>query len=244
MLVKCTIAAIAWIATTTFAAAQQPGQVELKIDSTNRTITVSTQGRVEADADVAILHIGFETRPSDAKSAYADGARISNAIVDAIRQAGIPETSIHSESQLLEPVDVKNHKFKLTQNWTVKTPSARAGEILDVAVNAGATDSGQIEWTVEDVHALEDRALEQAVTRAREDAEVMAKASGVHLGSLLYLTNRMGEAGIGMHMEAMEEGDAAQSPRMFGGTVVSSPLAIEPHQVVREAAVYAVFAIQ
>ncbi len=188
-----TFAAIALVVATALAAAQQPSQLELKIDSANRTITVSAEGRVEVDPDVAILHIGFETKPSDAKSAYADGARISNAIVDAIKQAGIPEASIHSESQRLEPVDVKNHKFKLTQNWTVKTPSARAGEILEIAIDTGATNSGEIEWTVENIHALEDQALEQATTRARDDAAIMAKASGVHLGNLLYLTNQLAE---------------------------------------------------
>jgi len=137
MSAKCMIASIALIAGCALAAAQQPSQLKLTIDSTHRTITVSADGRVSVDPDVAILHVGFETKPTDAKSAYADGARISNAIVDAIKQAGIPETSIRSEFQRLEPVDPKNHKFKLTQNWTVKTPPARAGEILDVAVNAG-----------------------------------------------------------------------------------------------------------
>ncbi len=239
MPMKCTVAAIAFIATTGLVAAQQPSKLELKIDSTNRTITVSANGRVSVDPDVAILHIGFETKPTDAKSAYADGARISNAIVEAIKQAGIPETSIHSEFQRLEPVDVKNHKFKLTQNWTVKTPSARAGEILDVAINAGATDSGDIEWTVENVHALEDQALEQATTRTRDDAAVMAKASGVHLGALIYLTNQISTPTVNsFYTNRAPLG--ANSAEMLA----APPLAIEPHQVVREATVYAVFAIE
>jgi len=234
---KCIIASIAILAGCIPTAAQQPSKLELKIDSANRAITVSADGRVSVDPDVAILHIGFETKPSDAKSAYADGAHSSNAIVDAIKQAGIPETSIRSEFQRLEPVDVKNHKFKLMQNWTVKTPPARAGEILDVAINAGATDSGQIEWTVQDLHALEDQALEQATSRARDDAAVMAKASGAHLGALLYLTNQI-TASIGT------------SPLYYAslgaGVVPASapPLAIEPRKVIREATVYAVYAIE
>ncbi len=241
MPVKCTFAAIAFVVTTTLAAAQQPSQLELKIDSANRTITVSAEGRVEVDPDVAILHIGFETKPSDAKSAYADGARISNAIVDAIKQAGIPEASIHSESQRLEPVDVKNHKFKLSENWTVKTSPARAGEILDVAINAGATDSGEIDWTVADVHALEDQALEQATARALDDAAVMAKASGVHLGNLIYLTNQF-ENGGGQYTDALRSADLDTLAR--GGSTASRPLVVAPHQVIREAIVYAVFAIE
>ena len=74
------------------AGAQQASQPQLKIDSTNRTLTVTADAHVSVEPEVAILHIGFETQPSDAKTAYADGARTSNAIVDALKQAGIPES--------------------------------------------------------------------------------------------------------------------------------------------------------
>lgn len=234
---KFTIASIAILAASTLARAQQPNQLELRIDSTNRTIAVRAEGRVSVDADIAILHIGFETKPSDAKSAYADGAQISNAIVSAIRQAGIPETSIHSEWQRLEPVDVKNHKFKLIQSWTVKTPPGRSGEILDIAIDAGATDSGQIEWTVEDIHALEDQALEQAASRARSDAAIMAKTNGSHLGALLYLTNQV-------NAPTPVYSNFAPPAAMDRAAQLAPPLAIEPRKVSRAATVYAVFAIE
>src|SRR5271156_3124764 len=112
MLIKSGIASLAVALGSSVILAQQPNQLELKIDSASRTLAVSAEAHVSVDPEVAILHIGFETKPSDAQSAYGDGARISNAIVAAIKQAGIPETSIRSESQRLEPVDVKNHKFK------------------------------------------------------------------------------------------------------------------------------------
>ena len=152
------------------ASAQQPSQVELKVEAANRTLTVSAEERVTADPDLAILHIGFETLPSEAKAAYAAGAKTSGEIVAALKQAGIPETSIRSESQRLEPIGNRTHKFKLVQSWTVKTAPERAAEILDVAVQAGATDSGDIDWTVQDVHALEDQALDRAAARAKSDA--------------------------------------------------------------------------
>ena len=241
MLVKSGFASVAMALVCSVTFAQQPNKLELKIDSATRTITVSAEGRVSVDPEVAILHIGFETKPSDAQSAYADGARSSNAIVAAIKQAGIPETSIRSESQRLEPVDVKNHKFKLTQNWTVKAPPERAGEILDVTISAGATDSGEIEWTVADVHALEDQALDQAATRARDDAAVMAKASGVHLGNLIYHTNQVTES---VFRPGANNNNAEFHMDRLSSAGAPPPLAIEPRKVSREATVYAVFAIE
>src|SRR5208282_5707037 len=145
---KHAFAAFALLAFSVAAYAQQTSQVQLKIEPTNRTLTVSAEGRVTVDPDVAILHIGFQTQPSDAKAAYASGAKISNDIITALKQAGIPETSIRSEWQRLDSASGKPHKFTLAQQWTVKSPPERAAEILDIAIAAGATDSGQIDWTV------------------------------------------------------------------------------------------------
>ena len=234
---KRTIAAIALLAGCTVAAGQQTTQLELKVDSTNRTLTVTATESVSVEPDLAILHIGFDTQPGDAKSAYTDGARASNAIISAIKQSGIPDASIQSQSQFLDRDWSKLHKFKLSQQWTVKVPPERAAEILDIAVTAGATDSSQIDWTVEDEKALEAQALDEAASRVREDAEALAKGMGVHLGTLIYVSNQISSAPpqpIRYRTESFEAKMAAPAP----------PLAIEPHKVSREASVYAVFAIE
>jgi hypothetical protein len=237
MPVKQAIAAFALLAGCVAAIAQQTSQVQLKIEPTNPTLTVSAEGRVTVDPDVAILHIGFQTQPTDVKSAYAGGAKISNDIINALKQAGIPETSIRSEWQRLDSASGKPHKFTLVQQWTVKTPPERAAEILDIAVAAGATDSGQIDWTVQDERALEDQALDQAAARARADAAVLAKGMGVHLGALVYVTNQISEQRfVAAYANNGAPGGAFAAPPMT--------LAIEPRKVSREAAVYAVFAIE
>jgi len=218
------------------AGAQQPTQPELKVDSSNRTLTVSATDSVSVEPDQAILHIGFVTQPQDAKGAYADGTRASNAITTALKQAGVAESAIRSESQYLDrDWSTKLRKYTLHQDWTVKVAPERAAEILDAAINAGATSSGQIEWTVKDEKALEAQALDKAAARTRANAEVLAKGMGVRLGTLVYVSNQMSAPSFPrpMAMMAMKAADTAPQP-----------LAIEPHQVSREATVYAVFAIE
>jgi uncharacterized protein YggE len=240
MLVKHVFVLSAFVAVSAAASAQQSSQAQLKIEPANRTLTVSAMERVTADPEIAILHIGFETPLSDAKTAYAVGAKTSNDIVAALKQAGIPETSIRSESQHLKRDYKQAHKFSLVQEWTVKTPPERAAEILDVAVAAGATDSGQIDWTVKDEKALEDQALDKAATRARANAEVLAKGMGVHLGSLIYVTNEVSTnrifTSVGVANNSAGGGDWSTVPR--------ERLAIEPRKVSRAATVYAVFEIE
>lgn len=236
MLAKHGIAMVAILAGCTVVCAQQLGPVQLKVDSANRTLAVSAQDQVTADPDVAILHVGFQTLPMDAKAAYAAGAKTSNDIVNALKQAGVAESAIHSEWQRLESVYQKPHKFTLAQQWTVKTTPERAAVILDAAVSAGANSSGDIDWTVENMQALEDRALDGAAARARAQAAVLAKGMGVKLGALIYVTNQISTPVVPIRRFAAMAAPEAQTN--------APPLAIEPHKVSREATVYAVFAIE
>jgi len=232
---------LAFIASTLFlaiipAAAQQPTQPQLKVDSSNRTLTVTATDNVSVEPDQAVLHIGFVTQPQDAKSAYAEGSRASNEIITALKQAGVAESAIRSESQYLDrDWTTKLRKYTLHQDWTVKVAPQHAAEILDAAINAGATSSGQIEWTVKDEKALEAQALDKAAARARADAEVLAKGMAVRLGSLVYVSNQMSAPSFPRPMPMMA---------MKAANADAQPLAIEPHQVSREATVYAVFAIE
>jgi uncharacterized protein YggE len=218
------------------ATAQQASQPQLKVDSTNRTLTVAADETVSVEPEVAVLHIGFETQPGDAKSVYAEGTRTSNAIIDALKQAGVQQSDIHSESQYLnrDYTVPKSHKFKLQQQWSVRTTPERAAEVLDIAINAGANTSGEIEWTVKDEKALEEQALDRATARARENATVLAKGMGVRLGMLIYVSNQLSSPGYPrpMAMALAKSADQNQS------------LAIEPHKVTRSANVYAIYAIE
>jgi uncharacterized protein YggE len=235
MLARTGIVAMVILAGSAAAVAQLPAQPQLKIDPANRTLTVSTENTVTVEPEVAILHVGFETQPTDAKAAYEAGTTTSNAIINALKQAGVPASAIRSEWQRLNSVYGKPHKFTLQQQWTVRVKPEQAAEMLDVAVTAGATDSGQIDWTVEDEKALQDKALEGATERARAQATVLAKGMGVKLGALVYVSNQVSSMPMPIRPMAMRAAPMAEA---------AQPLAIEPHKVSSSANVYAVFAIE
>ena len=92
------------------AAAQQTGQVQLKIDPANRTLTVTAENQVTVDPDLAILYVGFQTQPSDAKAAYAAGAKLRTPLLTPL---STPESlDLHSQrvaaarSAYLKPAQV------------------------------------------------------------------------------------------------------------------------------------------
>ena len=166
---------------------------QIEINKSNRTIAVTATDKATADADTATVHIGFQVFAADEKAVYALGSKTSNAIADALKQAGVSEKTIESDNQNIAPVqpfenqNVPESKramrqFQVTQSWSVKTSAKNAASVLDTAVQAGANQSGQIEWSVADEDALEAQAAGSALKRARDIADQMAKGLSTTLG--------------------------------------------------------------
>ena len=128
---------------------------QIVVSKDNRTIAVTTSAEANAPADTATVQIGFIAYGVDQDSAYALGSKTSNAIAAALKQAGIPQDAIESESQNISPVQQYGNqewtpeervarKFQVTQSWSVKTAAGNGAKVLDVAIKAGANQSGQM----------------------------------------------------------------------------------------------------
>jgi hypothetical protein len=228
---------------TTAATAQQ-----IQVNKDNRTIAVTASEEATTDADTATVHIGFQAFGPDEKTAYANGSRVSNAISKALADAGVPKKDIESQQQSLnrlQPFEIQNlpaderaaRQFTVTQTWDVKTKADDAAKILNTAVNAGANQSGNIDWSLADDKPLEAQAAGKAMTRARAIAEQMAQGLGAKLGWLIYASNQYPER---PPIPIAVAGVA----RMATMKSETAPLAINPRKVTRSATVYAVFAIE
>lgn len=207
---------------------------QIAISKSNRSIAVSASAQAEEVADRAVLHIGFVIYGPDQESAYAAGSASSSAVVGAVTGAGVPKGAIESQTQSIQPVPQygegeQNRKFRVEQNWTVKCGANDAARILDVAVQAGANRSGQIDWAVSDPNDLEERAATLAMKNVKTIAGRLARGFGVSLGPLLYASNK-GPSGPVVVLPA-----AVSAQRI--------ELGINPREVTRSVTVYAVFAI-
>jgi uncharacterized protein len=221
----------------------------VQVNSANRTIAITAIDKVTVLADTASVHVGFITFGPDSDAAYANGSRLSNAIVKALTTAGIPNDAIESENQNVSPVqeyqvdkltpaEKAQRKFQVTQSWTVRTNAADAAKTLDLAVKAGANQSGQIDWSLKDENAAQAEAAAKALQRARTVAGEMAKSLNVKLGPLLFASNETQAEPVRPLMRVMD---------MKGGAVAAPPpppLAINARQIEKSATVYAVFAIE
>ena len=67
-----------------------------------RTISVNGTALVTADADLAIVRVGYKLYAPDAGSAYASAIETSNAVMQALTASGVPRSAIESTSQVLQ----------------------------------------------------------------------------------------------------------------------------------------------
>jgi hypothetical protein len=221
----------------------------IQVNKENRTIAITATDKVTAMADTATVHIGFITYGPDKDAAYAAGSRLSNAIIKALTAAGVPSDAIESENQNVSPVqeyqtdklipaEKAKRKFQVTQSWTVRTNAADPAKTLDLAVKAGANQSGQIDWSLQDENAAQAQAAAKALQRARTVAAEMAKSLNVKLGGLIFASNETQAEPVRPLMKN----------RVMNGLLADdknlAPLAINPRQIEKSATVYAVFAIE
>jgi uncharacterized protein YggE len=221
----------------------------IQVNKDNRTIAITATDKVIALADTAAVHVGFIAYGPDSDAAYATGSRLSNAIIKSLTSAGIPSDAIESESQNVSPVqdyqvdkltpaEKAQRKFQVTQSWTIRANASDAAKILDLAVKAGANQSGQIDWSLKDENAPQAEAAAKALQRARTVAGEMAKGMNVKLGALIYASNETQAEPVRPLMKAMMVSNGALA------APAPQPLAINPRQIEKSATVYAVFAIE
>jgi len=221
----------------------------VKVDKNNRTIAVTASDKATADADLAVVHIGFQIYGPDEATTYANGSKASNAIIDALKKAGVPEKATESENQSLQrntyhdpqesEIDRAKKQFVLNQSWTVKTKPDDAAKTLNIAAEAGANQSGQIDWQYQDMNGLQAKAAGSALAKAQAIAQQMAQGLNVKLSGLVFASNQAPESPqpLAKAYSFVVNGAAPDSR-------VVAPLAINPRQIETSATVYAVFAIE
>lgn len=77
---------------------------------------------------------------------------------------------------------------------------AKMGAVLKAATDAGANNVWGVSFEIEDPHALRAKAREQAIARAKQNAQELAKLAGVTLGEIVSVS----ESDSGMPMPMMK----------------------------------------
>lgn len=171
-----------------------------------RSFTVSGEGKVIAVPDIAELSMSVLIEGGkNLSDLQKQNAEKTNRIIAFAKDRGVSEKDIQTRSYNISPryqyfscspirsggetkpcPPAEIVGYSINQTISVKIRNLNSvGDILAGAVDAGAnTVSGPV-FTIDDPNTLQNQAREEAVSRAKEKARVIAKAGGFRLGKIL-----------------------------------------------------------
>ncbi len=157
-----------------------------------RTITVSSTASVGTAPDEAVVDLGMRSEAADSATAYEDNGATSDAVLAALRDAGVVQNDVETESVNVER-DV--HDRNTPQERTVYVASTQISvtvhdldavtNVISAAVNAGVDSVRGLRFQVGDQTAARQDALAAAVAGARRKADAIAAAAGTSVSGVV-----------------------------------------------------------
>ena len=224
----------------------------IQINKENRTISVTASDSIEVEPEIAVIEIGYHNYGPTQDAAYSGSGQVSGKVIQSLLAAGLDKNAIETQAVRLEtvfqpdkdwtPDQRKDRQFQADQVWTIRVGVADAGKFVDSAIAGGANAITSVNWTVADPASLDAKVNQEAVERARALAAAMATKLGAKVGELLYASNsNPPNAGA---TRGFGTGSGSGMGGSGGRPYMKPIIWLFPQKVLREATVYAVFALE
>jgi len=162
-------------------------------NSTDNTINAAGNSELTLKPDQAEVAAGVSILRTNAKDAQDEASRINNAIIAALKEKGLSESEIQTESvNLYEDKSWENNQmvsngWRATQTLKAKTKDlTKVGSIVDAFVTGGANQIDYINFGLsnEKEQEYKMKALADATANAKAKAETIAASLGIKLGKI------------------------------------------------------------
>lgn len=199
------IAIIVGILVFAYAAMNFTGSYSKSIQpSSFRSFSVSGEGKATAIPDVAQFTFSVITQGGkDIAGLQKDNANKTNSAINFVKSKGVDSKDIKTQTYNIEPryqyyncphpessvapcppPDIVG--YTISQTIQVKIRDfGKIGEIISGVVESGANSVSQLSFTIDNPDSAQNNARTEAIQKAKEKAESVAKAGGFHLGRLL-----------------------------------------------------------
>jgi uncharacterized protein len=168
--------------------------------SARARVVVLGEGNVTVAPDYARIRSGVTTDGKTARQASDANTKLMSAVIQSLLSFGIARKDIQTTRFSIEPIYTSQSKlsgaaesklsgYRVSNQVNVTIHQiAQVGDLLDRLIEAGATDAGNVSFLVSDREKPLDQAREAAIADARHKAELFARASGLNLGRVAWIT--------------------------------------------------------
>lgn len=229
MLQKLKVAAFAALMTVMAAPAIAQPQMEGRPPPIEGTLlSVSAEGSSEAAPDMGTISLGVTTDGSTAQAALTANSQRMNALMQALRRAGVAERDIQTSNVSVNPQYAyeEGRPPRVTGYQASNTVTAKVrnlpnlGRVIDAAVTAGGNTVNGISFSHQDPEAQLDAARRDAVTAARHRAELYAQAFGLRVHRVIAISEGGGYSPpIPIMVTASRMAEAAPPPPIAPGEI-------------------------
>jgi len=178
------------------AGAQAPAEPPRPFGPPPPAIVVEGTAEVRSDPDVATVRLGVVAQAPSAQAAQERASRTASAILAAVRALGVPAAQVQTSDLSLSPLYPNNPRatdeeprivgYQATNTVSVRLEAmGEVGQVIDAGLQAGANRVDGVDFGLRDGGPPQSRALALAVAQARQKAQAIAAALGVHLGEVL-----------------------------------------------------------
>lgn len=152
-------------------------------------ITVTGRGAVSLAPNVAVVSASVQSNAPTAARALAANNASYDAIVAALTRLGVARDDITMAGYNVNYVaprpdqsDGERSGYTVSRDFSVKVRNiAKAGEVTDACISAGATAINGVQFTIADNAAARERAVALAVADARKSAVLLARESALQV---------------------------------------------------------------
>jgi len=156
-------------------------------------ITVSGEGKVYAQPDIALVSLGVTSQAVTVADATKNNIEKMNAVIAGVKALGVDEKDIQTTNYNLTPVYSSYLRggstlngYKLEQDIQVKIRDfTKISEILSQSTTNGANLVGDLQFTIDNPEQFKEQARQQAIEQAKAKAQSLEKDSGIVLGKIV-----------------------------------------------------------
>lgn len=176
-------------------------------------LSLTGEGTSRRTPDIALFSAGVVTQAANATEALADNSRKMEAVIAALKRAGIAERDIQTSAISLQPrysnpeLEAQLRARETRQPYVQPTEAPRIigyearnsvqvrvrrlgqmGKIIDTLISEGANQVDGPSFTLDEPREALDEARREAVAVGRQRAELYAQATGMRVTRLLSIS--------------------------------------------------------